>query len=95
MSAVAKIGKRGTVVLPSRLRARFGFHEGDLIIAEDHGDGILIRPAIALPLELYTNERKAEFLLSNAVSEQDYQEARKAVKEMGLDPDKITHYKKK
>ncbi|MHB9111809.1 MAG: putative toxin-antitoxin system toxin component, PIN family [Thermoleophilia bacterium] len=43
--------------------------------------------------ELYTSERRAEFLLSNAVGKDDYASARKEVIRMGLDPDAIPHRK--
>jgi AbrB family looped-hinge helix DNA binding protein len=92
-SDVTKIGKRGTLVIPVALRERFGFHEGDLVITEDHGDGVLIRPAVTLPVETYSRERQAEFLLSNTVDQKDYEEAKKTVIKMGLDPKKIRHYK--
>lgn len=88
-----KIGKKGTIVIPAPLRQRFGFHEGDLVITEDHGDGILIRPAVALPVEHYSPERQAEFLLSNAIDAEDYEQAKKAVRKMGLDPERIPHHK--
>jgi AbrB family looped-hinge helix DNA binding protein len=91
-SETSKVGKRGTVVVPARLRRRFGIEEGSLVIAEEREDGILIRPAVAYAVEIYTPERKAEFLLSNAVDEEDYQKALKAVREMGIDPDRIEHY---
>lgn len=42
-------------------------------------------------VELYSNERKAEFLLSNAVDSEDYQWAVREVKKLGLDPKKIPH----
>jgi hypothetical protein len=42
-------------------------------------------------VETYTNERKAEFLLSNAVDEADYRDARNEVWKLGLDPDSIPH----
>jgi AbrB family looped-hinge helix DNA binding protein len=87
----SKVGKRGTIVVPARFRRKFGIEEGSLVIAEEREDGILIRPAIAYPIEIYTPERKAGFLLSNAVDEEDYQKAREAVHEMGLDPDEIEH----
>ena len=87
----SKVGKRGTVVIPARLRRRFGIKEGSLVIAEETGDGILIRPAVALPVETYSPERIAEFLLSNALDAEDYAEARREVVEMGLDPDSIPH----
>ena len=60
----SKVGKRGAVVIPARLRKRFGLREGMLVIAEAREDGILLRPAVALPLEAYSPERVAEFLLS-------------------------------
>jgi len=63
----SKVGKRGAIVVPARLRRNFGIQEGAFIIAEERPDGILIRPAAAVPIEIYTPERKAEFLLSNAV----------------------------
>lgn len=92
---ITKIGKRGTVVIPANLRKQMHLKEGDLLIAEEHGDGILLKPAVALPIEKYTREREAEFILSNAVDAADYTQARKTVKAMGLDPDKIPHMKPK
>jgi len=86
-----KVGKRGAVIVPARLRKQFGIEEGSFVTAEARDDGILIRPAIILPLEKYTPERKAEFLLSTATTAQDYRRARKEVKKLGLDPDSIPH----
>jgi hypothetical protein len=62
-------------------------------MTEAREDGILIRPAVLVPVEVYTPERKAQFLLSTAVDVEDYKEAVRAVRAMGLDPDKIPHYK--
>jgi hypothetical protein len=42
-------------------------------------------------VERYTSERKAEFLLSNAVKDFDFHEARNTVLAIGLDPDFIPH----
>jgi len=92
-SDVSKVGKRGTIVLPAKLRRRFGIEEGSLIVAEEREEGVLIRPAVALPVEIYTPERRAEFLLSNAVDAKDYARAREEVRKMGLDPAKISHRK--
>ncbi|HEX3095383.1 MAG TPA: AbrB/MazE/SpoVT family DNA-binding domain-containing protein, partial [Candidatus Angelobacter sp.] len=41
----AKVGKRGAIIVPARLRKRFGIEEGTLVTAEEREDGILIRPA--------------------------------------------------
>jgi len=88
----AKVGKRGAIIVPARLRKRFGIEEGSLVIAEEKEDGILIRPAIVIPVERYSPERKAEFLLSTATTKADYRNARKAVRKLGLDPDSIPHH---
>lgn len=45
--------------------------------------------------EIYSNERKAEFLLNNAVDCADYLQARKEVRKLGLDPDLIPHMQPK
>lgn len=92
-SLASKVGRRGTVVLPAKLRRRLGIEEGSFVIAEEREDGILIRPATVLPIEIYTPERRAEFLLNNAVAPEDYRRARSEVKRMGLDPDRIKHHR--
>ena len=89
----SKVGKRGAIVVPARLRRKFGIEEGALVIAEERPDGILIRPAAAVPIEIYTPERKAEFLLSNAIGWDDYQAALAEVKKLGIDPSTIPHHK--
>ena len=94
MDAV-KVGKRGAVIVPARLRRRYGIEEGRMVTAEAVEDGVLIRPAIVLPVERYSPERKAEFLLSTATTEGDYRRAKKLVEKMGLDPAKIPHQRPK
>jgi AbrB family looped-hinge helix DNA binding protein len=86
-----RIGKRGTIVVPAKLRKRYGMEEGTIVATEAREDGLLIRPAIVLPIEKYTPERKAAFLLSNATTKKDYASARRAVKRLGLNPDAIPH----
>lgn len=92
MEAV-KVGKRGAIVVPAKLRKRYGFEEGTLVTAEACEDGVFIRPAILVPVERYSAERKAEFLLSTATNQKDYKRARKEVQKLGLDPDSIPHHR--
>ena len=91
MAEMSKVGKRGTVVIPANLRREFGIEEGTFVITEAREDGVLVRPAVALPVESYSDQRKAEFLLSNAVDEEDYRWARAEVRKLGLDPDDVPH----
>ena len=44
-----------------------------------------------MPVEEYSAERKAEFLLSNAVDEVDYLWAIGEVWKLGVDPDAVPH----
>lgn len=90
MEAV-KVGRRGTIIVPAKLRRRYGIEEGGLVTAEAREEGVLIRPAIVVPVEHYTPERKAEFLLSTATTAKDYQRARREVRKLGVDPDTIRH----
>ena len=62
-----------------------------MVVAEESPYGILIRPAVVFPVEIYTPERKAEFLLTNAVNQEDYRRAEAEVRRMGLDASKIRH----
>jgi AbrB family looped-hinge helix DNA binding protein len=91
ISESSRIGKRGTLVIPAKLRRRFAMEEGSEVIAEETPEGILIRPAVTVPYEVYSPERQAEFLLSNAVDAEDYARAVEAVRSMGLDPTEIAH----
>jgi AbrB family looped-hinge helix DNA binding protein len=52
---------RGVVTLPAKLRQALGIKADDLLIAETTPDGILLRPAVTLPVEMYSEERIAEF----------------------------------
>ena len=91
MNDTIKVGRRGTLVVPAELRRRYGIEEGSLLLAEAQDDGILLRPAVALPIEVYSPERIAEFLLENAVGDDDYAAARAEVTALGIDPDAIPH----
>jgi AbrB family looped-hinge helix DNA binding protein len=91
----AKVGKRGAIVVPAKLRKRFGIEEGTFVTVEAREDGIFIRPAVIVPVEIFTPERKAEFLLSSATTAEDYRQARKQVKKLGIDPDSIPHRRRK
>jgi len=90
---LSKVGKRGALVIPARLRKRFGITEGSYVLTEEREEGILIRPASVVPYERYTPERVAEFLLNSAVDAADYEDSVAEVRALGLDPAKIPHVK--
>ena len=89
----ARVGRRGTVVLPARLRRKYALDEGTLVIVEEREEGLMLRPAAAYPVELYPPARVAEFLLNNAVDDEDYRRAVEEVRRLGVDPASVPHRK--
>ena len=65
-----RMGPRGTVTLPKLLREQYALGTHDLLLAESTPEGILLRPAVATAIEIYTDERIAEF----AESERELEE---------------------
>jgi AbrB family looped-hinge helix DNA binding protein len=61
MQATLTINSRGVVTLPAKLRQAMGLKADDQLIAETTPQGLLLRPAVTLPLEIYTAERVQEF----------------------------------
>jgi AbrB family looped-hinge helix DNA binding protein len=92
-SEVGRLGKRGTLVIPAKLRRIFGLEEGVEVVMEATPDGVLIRPAVTMPIEIYGRERRAEFLLNNAVDAADYEAALAEVRRLGVDPKDVPHHR--
>ena len=61
MQAQVTINSRGVVTLPAKIRKVMGFQPNDQLIAETTPQGLLLRPTVTLPLEMYTPERAQEF----------------------------------
>lgn len=61
MKATLTITSRGVVTLPAKLRQALGLRTDDQLIAETTPEGLLLRPAVTMPIELYTPEREREF----------------------------------
>jgi bifunctional DNA-binding transcriptional regulator/antitoxin component of YhaV-PrlF toxin-antitoxin module len=61
MQATLSVSGRGLIALPSAMRKAAGIRPKDSLIAETTPEGILLRPAVTLPVEMYTSERIAEF----------------------------------
>jgi len=91
MDQTTTIRGKGTIVIPKAIRDRLGLEEGTLVILQETGGALLIRPAIAVPIEVYDMRRKAELLLNNAVDAEDYARIVQEVKRMGFDPATIPH----
>ncbi len=61
MKTTLSITARGVITLPAKLRKALGLSADDQLIAETTPEGLLLRPAVTLPIELYSDDRLREF----------------------------------
>lgn len=61
MTATIQINQRGTLTLPKELRKRLGLEKGGVVIAEESSDGVILKPAVAFPIEMYSDSRIKDF----------------------------------
>jgi AbrB family looped-hinge helix DNA binding protein len=62
MQDIVFINERGMLTLPSRIRKELGLTGGQQLIVATTPEGELrLRPSISVPIEMYTEERIAEF----------------------------------
>ena len=61
MKTTLTLTSRGVVTLPAKLRRALGLKPEDHLIAETTPEGLLLRPAVTLPVEIYTDKRIREF----------------------------------
>ena len=55
------INERGVITIPAALRQALDLKANDELIIEQHPEGLLLRPAFSVPIELYSEERIDEF----------------------------------
>jgi bifunctional DNA-binding transcriptional regulator/antitoxin component of YhaV-PrlF toxin-antitoxin module len=65
MTKVININNRGILTLPKEMRRRLGVNGNSQIIAEETGDGVLLRAGATFPVEVYSEKRLAEFDRNN------------------------------
>ncbi len=61
MQMTLSVSGRGLIALPAAMRKAAGIRPQDSLIAETTSEGILLRPAVTLPVEIYSPERISEF----------------------------------
>lgn len=85
------VDSRGGIVIPAHIRKQLGIDPRTLLIGDVRDGALVLRPAVALPIESYSKERIAQFILNNAIDADDYRRAVEQVRSMGLDPERIDH----
>jgi len=60
MKTTLTVTSRGVVTLPAKLRKALGIQADDQLIAETTPEGLLLRPAVTLAVEIYSENRIRE-----------------------------------
>jgi AbrB family looped-hinge helix DNA binding protein len=63
MKTTLTVTRRGVVTLPAKLRQALGIKADDQLIAETTPEGLLLRPAVTLPVEIYSAEAELDKVL--------------------------------
>jgi len=75
-----KIGKKGQVTIPRRILEQAGLAIESQVIVESEADGsVRLRPAAVYPIEIYSDERIAEFERENELPDTLKDRARRAL----------------
>ena len=69
MSETLLVSSRGQITLPAALRKRLGIKSGDVVILEDHGNEIVIKPGIVLEVRHYSDEQIAQWDTEDKLSD--------------------------
>ena len=77
MTATAQLGTRGQITLPAEVRRAVGLRPGDTLLVRVVEGRVVLEPAVVMPLELYTEERAAEFARAAEMSEEELARARR------------------
>lgn len=86
-----QMGKRGTVVIPAKLRKQLGMVDGCLLLVSEGEGAIRIRLAKVLNPDSDSRLKMAQRLLSGAQDLGEYFAAMEEVRRMGFDPDEVPH----
>lgn len=79
---LVKLGRRGQVSIPQALLRSLGLEGESWLIAEAGDNGsIVLRPAGVYPIELYSDERIAEFDAEGAISDAEWEQVRRLLKQ--------------
>src|SRR3989442_875047 len=87
MKATLTVTSRGVVTLPAKLRKALGLRADDLLIAETTPEGLLLRPAVTLPVEMYGEKRIREFDEAEADLEKALRRKKQAARQSVADED--------
>lgn len=66
MTKVIRIDQRGTLTLPKEIRELLGLSGSGQVVVESTKKGVLLRPEVTVPVEIYDKAKLAELKKADA-----------------------------
>ena len=63
------VSNRGQITLPAKIRKRLGIRAGGLILLEERGEEVVLRPAAVVEVENYSDQQIAKWDKADRLSE--------------------------
>ena len=76
MSETLVVSSRGQITLPAALRKRLGIKSGDVMILEDRGNEVVLKPGIVLEIQRYSDEQISQWAAEDKLSDQERNQIR-------------------
>lgn len=71
MNETLVVSSRGQITLPAVLRKRLGLKTGDVLILEDRGSEIVLKPGIVIETQYYSDEEIAQWDKADKLSDRE------------------------
>ena len=71
MSETLVVSGRGQITLPAALRKRLGIKSGDVVILEERGSEVVLKPGIVLAVQHYSDEQITEWDAEDELSDRE------------------------
>lgn len=69
MAATVTVSTRGQITLPAEIRKHLAIRPGDVVTVEERGGEIVLKPAIVLEIEYYSDEDIARWNQEDQLSD--------------------------
>ncbi len=65
------VSNRGQITLPAKIRKRLGIRAGGLVLLEERGEEVVLRPAAVVEIETYSDDQIAKWDKADRLSEKE------------------------
>ena len=71
MAATLIVSNRGQITLPAATRKRLGIKGGDVVILEDRGNEVVLKPGVVIEVEIYSDEQIAQWDAADRLNDEE------------------------